>query len=458
MSRTTLPALLVAALLLPASALGHAAERMVILTLPTGHHFVGAALAVALTALAGAILPRLPRLRSRVLFRLPDRGPGTAASWIAFALWLALIAAGFLGSHDPLLNPLVLAVWIGLWVALPLLTLVFGNLWHDISPWRAPAAALRSALGLRGTLGLARLGHWPAVLGFAGFAWLEIASLAPADPEGLARIALAYFVLVLLLATLEGPGWLEDGEAFTLYFRLLARIAPLWSDRRDGHRAILAGLPGTQVLTLPPLGPGGFAFVTLVLAAVSFDGLSESFLWLANLGLNPLEFPGRSAVVTANSLGLFAFWAGLAALIAATLAAGWHLDGRPGPFRAEARRATLALLPISAGYHAAHYLVALLTTGQYALMAANDPFERGWRLLGLPSNWVSFAFLSDPNAVATVWNLQVALITAAHLIAVILGLRLAGRASRPLANLPLTLLMVLLTLFGLWLLSTPTGT
>ena len=52
------------------------------------------------------------------------------------------------------------------------------------------------------------------------------------------------------------------------------------------------------------LGAAGLAFVTLLMAAVSFDGLAESFWWLARIGINPLEFPGRSAVMLANSLGL----------------------------------------------------------------------------------------------------------------------------------------------------------
>ena len=42
--------------------------------------------------------------------------------------------------------------------------------------------------------------------------------------------------------------------------------------------------------------------------------------------------------------------------------------------------------------------MALLTDGQYAIAALNDPFGRGWSLLGLPHHWVSFGFL--PTAAA----------------------------------------------------------
>ena len=66
----------------------------------------------------------------------------------------------------------------------------------------------------------------------------------------------------------------------------------------------MAGLPGAQILAMPPLTPSAAAFVALVLASVSFDGLADTFWWLACIGVNPLEFPGRSAVVVPNTLGL----------------------------------------------------------------------------------------------------------------------------------------------------------
>ena len=89
----------------------------------------------------------------------------------------------------------------------------------------------------------------------------------------------------------------------------------------------MLGLPGAQIVAMPALGPGAAAFVALMLAAVSFDGLRDTFRWLAFLGLNPLEFPGRSAVVRANSLGLLAAWALTLASILAAIALGRRLAG-----------------------------------------------------------------------------------------------------------------------------------
>ena len=445
--------------LAPGPALAHATERMVVLTLPTGRYILGAALAVALTALAGALAPRLPALTPRMLVEYRARIPARVTSWIAALVLLGLIACGFWGSRDPLANPLPLAVWTALWVGLSLACLFLGNLWRPLNPWTGPAATLRRRLGRTGGVGLARLGAWPATLGLLAFAWFEIVSLAPADPAVLARAALVYWLVILAAAVLEGEDWLERGEAFTAYFGFVARIAPLWREHRGDRVRLMAGPPGAQVLAMRPLDPGEAAFVALILASVSFDGLAATFWWLAAVGVNPLEFPGRSAVTGVNTLGLLLAWPLTAGLILAAIALGRRLAGRRAPFWRDAGPWFLSFLPIAAGYHAAHYLVALLTDGQYAIAALNDPLGRGWSLFGLPHHWVSFGFLGDRRGVTAIWNAQFALILGAHLLAVLLGFRLAARQGLTgfLAHLPMTVLMVLYTILGLWLLSAATG-
>jgi hypothetical protein len=120
----------------------------------------------------------------------------------------------------------------------------------------------------------------------------------------------------------------------------------------------------------------------------------------------------------------------------------------------------LAILPIAAGYHVAHYLVALLTNGQYVVAALNDPFGRGWDLFGLPEHWVSFGFLSTHRGTLVIWLAQFVTILSAHLLAVLLGLKIASRfegGHTIRTHLPMTFLMVGYTIFGLWLLSSPTA-
>ncbi|MCB2110322.1 hypothetical protein [Albidovulum sp.] len=451
--RRVLPLLL----LLPGAAHAHASERMVILTLPTGWFIIGAAVVVALTALMALRSRRLPAFAARRLLTRPPLLPRSLTSWAGALVFWSLIAVGVLGTRDPLENLLPLTVWTLIWVGLTLLCVVFGNLWRDIEPWTGPVRALRRLLGWQGAIGLARLGHLPAVAAYFGFAWFEMVSLAPADPLVLARVAAIYYLAILALAVLEGEEWLPRGEFLTAYFGFVARIAPFWAEDTQGSVTVFAGLPGAQILRLPALTPSAIAFVTLILASVSFDGLNETFWWLARLGINPLEFPGRSAVFWQNTVGLAAFWGLSASLILGAIRAG---KPRGTGFADFAAPMMLAFLPIAAGYHVAHYFVALLTDGQYAIAALNDPLESGRSFLGLPDHWVSFGFLQLRGSVWAIWSAQFAVIVAAHLLAVLLSLRLSEKtegAQSFRAHLPMTALMVGYTVFGLWLLSTPTA-
>ena len=437
-------ALCVAPMLASACAL----PASVVLTLPTGYYIAGAAATVAVTAAIGAVVPRLPAMRAVTLWDRRVVLPETLTSTLSFLIWVGLIGLGFLGARDPMHNLLTLAVWTGLWVALPLASLVCGDLWRAMNPWTGPVRLIRDAFGISSKVPLHRLGHWPAVAGLFAFIWFTLVSLSPEDPAVLALVATLYGLAILTLGVLAGEGWLRQGEFLTVYFGYLARIAPLWLDITGNRVRLRAGWPGTQVLDMAPLTPSAIAFVTLALAGLTFDGLHVTYRWLDLIGQNPLEFTGRSAVQGVNTAGLLAVWAVTALAILGVIRLGAGL--RAGPV-------VLSFLAIAAGYHAAHHLVTLLSTGQYTLAALNDPLFRGDALLGLEPFFVSMGFLTDQSAMTGIWNAQFAAILGAHVLAVVLAFRLAGPGVRALAHLPLTALMVGYTVLGLWLLSSPTG-
>ena len=433
-------------LLLPGAAFACALPPSVILTLPTGHYMAGAAATVLLTALAGAWMHHLPEMRAVTVMERRVLVPVAVSSYLSFLGFLGLLAVGVFGPRDPMHNLMTLVFWTGVWVALPLASMVFGHLWRALNPWTAPVRIARMLLNREGSLGLSRLGHWPAV---AGFSWFQMISLSPDDPFILALVAGAYWAVIFTLAVLEGEHWLEQGEFLTVLMGWLAKVSPLWLEVEGGRARLRAGWPGTQVLGLAPLPISAMALVTLILAALTFDGLNETFWWQGLIGENPLEPTGRSAVQGVNTVGLIAVWALTAATLAAVIGLGRWIGGR----QFAAGPVMLSFLAIAAGYHAAHYLVMLLTTGQYTLAALNDPLFRGDSLLGLPPFYVSFGFLTDATVMPLIYAAQFGMILGAHLLAVYLSLRLVG-GLRFAAHLPMTALMVGYTVLGLWLLST----
>jgi hypothetical protein len=435
--------------LFPGMALACALPPSVILTLPTGHYITAAALTVALTAILGAAAHRLPAMEPRLVLERRVFLPASATSYVAFLAFLGLVFVGLFGERDPMHNLMTLVFWTGVWIVVPLGSMIFGNLWRPLNPWTGPVRIARILLGRTSGIGLQRFGHWPAVLGYAGFVWFQMVSLSPDDPAVLAKAALAYWVVIFILAVLEGEEWLQQGEFLTVLFTLVAKVAPFWLEITGPRARLMRGWPGTQVLAMPPLTPSAVVFVSLALAALTFDGLMETFWWQAQIGQNPLEPTGRSAVMGVNTVGLMAVWVLTLGLVLGAILLGRRIGGgfATGPVM-------LSFLAIAAGYHAAHYLVMLLTAGQYTLAALNDPLFTGDSWLGLPPFYVSFGFLTDPRVMPVIYGLQFAAILGAHLLAVVLGLKLAGQGARPLAHLPMTVLMVAYTVLGLWLLST----
>lgn len=451
----------------PDAALAHASERGFVLLLPTTHYLVGGALAVALTFVVLLFVPPrgLETLAARrlPLFSLPRAFPGIA-NWTSFLALALLLCAGFSGSRDPLDNPLPLTVWTLFWIGVPLVQGTLGDVWSLLDPWAAPCR-LASRLGLRARWRLpSGLGVAPALPLLFLFIWFELIDPAPDDPARLAAVLAAYWIATFAAMLLVGHRtWSRQGEVFSVLFGMLARFAVTETVRgKDGRRSLAFRLPGAKLRRAPALPLPGTLFLLLALAGVAFDGFSKTFLYLGLIGVNPLEHPGRSSLVLVNTAGLALAFATFAALFLGGIRIGQALAGSRGGLREEAGLAVWSLVPIALAYQFAHYLTGFLVNAQYWLVSLSDPLERGWNLFGTARLPVRAAVAAGSDAAWAVWNAQAAAIVGAHVLAVAVAHGLAGRLHPERGRaafflLPLTLLMVFYTVFGLWLLSTPTG-
>ena len=447
-------ALFVGIFMLPVEASAHASDSGIKLLLPTGYYLVGGTLAVAATVLIAALIPTASAtalFRPLAAGRITLPAIETQTSLVGAFILCALLYAGFTGSRDPLENLLPLTIWTFWWIALPVLCAIFGNLWALVNPW----SGILRMIGATGFLKLPKaVGYMPATLLFLGFAWFELVSLSPEDPGGLARVVSAYVLFTFLAAATFGwEAWSERGECFSVFFRFIARLAPLQMSRVDGQVEWRLGFPGFGVLHGPPISVSGALFILLALATVSFDGLSKTFLWLGLIGVNPLQFPGRSGVVLPNTFGLVWSWAVLASAFFACVTAGrWIGQGDDGPM---AGKLALTILPISLAYHISHYLTALLVNGQYLKASVQG-------MLGMDRTQVTTSFLNTLDDVERIWQVQSGAIVIGHVLAVMLAhasilaiTQIKSDATR--RGAPLAILMVVYTAFGLWLLATPTG-
>jgi hypothetical protein len=451
----------------PLGAHAHAFGARYDLPLPLGLYLGAAGAAVA----ASFLLP-LSLLRSPPPATAPQAETATVRGWpvralrvLAVALLALLFACALAGPASPTANLATVFVWVLWWVGLGLVQALLLDLWSLANPWYALAGVCARVLPRP----LPRpypawLACWPAVAGFALFAWLELVSSVGEQPRALAALIGAYTLLTLAGAWCFGRGaWFASADSFAVLFATLGRMAPLVV---EGAR-LRARLPGAGLLVHTPVPASLGVLVLMLLATVFFDGFRETTTWAAVLDavaasallrapLLALQGSGLDLLVLVESAGLALSVLLFASAFIAVAALVDRASGRPAGLRRCAGSFVLTLVPIAIAYHLAHYLSYLLIAGQLAIPLASDPFARGWDLFGTAGYSIDIAIVDA----RFVWYAAVASIVAGHALAVFLAHAMALRLYRePVpalrSQLPMLALMVGYTMSSLWILSQP---
>jgi hypothetical protein len=352
--------------------------------------------------------------------------------------WLWIVVQTFYGgSGDGDVASLFL--WVYGWVGVALISALIGPAWAWIDPFTTIhrfLSWLADRFGLTGgdTADYpARLATWPAVIGFAVVIWLElVARVDGGRPLGL--LLVSYTLVTLAGMSYFGrEKWRANAEIFSVWFRLLGRLAPfaLAGEPEDGKvrrrqfgAGLLAGGWSVDALVMIALGTG----------AIIYDGLSQTQIYFDLFG--NVDLLGLPVVRDTLICGVF-----LGALVAIVLAIARRLN---------VAALCAGLLPVSVGYLVAHYLTYLLVDGQRIIAAINDPLLRGDNLLPL-----DLAFYEPVSFVppAVLWSIQLAAVVGGHIVGAWAGhaaLAEEGQSVQIGRQLPLAALMVGLTSLTLW--------
>jgi hypothetical protein len=378
---------------------------------------------------------------------------------VSVGLFVLTLATALVGTAVELLNFAPTFVYVIFWLGVPLLSILFGNVWRALSPWRALAdwtvwLLERSGREARPVLESSeRLGRYPAAAALLSFVALELANPRPAYPRTLAiAIALYSYWALAGMAVYGREPWTRCGEGFAVAFEFLSRIAAF---AVRGGRVVVrwpfTGLGGAEH------GRGALVFIAVMLGSTSFDGFERTSRWqnlLNDIRIDLADKPQRTvdlATTFVNLGGLVLFVSGVALTYLAAVTVARSL--------VQAERSlvpdfVLPLVPISAAYLVAHYFSLFVIQGQFVITLASDPFGRGWDLFGTRDFAPNLAIVA-PN---TIWYVQVGALVVGH----VAGLAIAHdravavferRRDALRSQYPMLALMVLYTVGGLWLLS-----
>jgi hypothetical protein len=378
-------------------------------------------LCISFVALA-ALWPR-PRLEHAGWRPLPvgagrvlgSRAVEVAGGLAGLAILVLVVIAGYIGPPEPLDNLAPTFVFIIFWVGLVFASLLFGDVFRLLNPWRAIGRVVFRDRRLRPYPD--RLGRWPAAAGLLGFTWIELASGWGEYPGTLATAVLGYSVVTLAAMGVFGvEPWARCGEAFSVYFNLFSRLSVFETRNRVvGVRPLLSGLP-----RLDPI-PGTVGLVVVMIGTVTFDGLSQGRLWkdLAvrlGDGLSTLGVGLAATPKIVSTLGLMIGVALVGCFYALGIQGARSVGGELDAERLR-RGFVHSLVPIALVYVAAHYLTFLLFEGQSLIYLASDPLGEGWNLFGTASSAIDYSLLSQNGA----WYLEVGFVVVGHVAALVLA-------------------------------------
>ena len=469
---------LIVFILISGAARAHSFDERYDLPIPLEFFVVGGGLVVALSfllLLLGEKYWSNSRFRPSIemsipSFRLMEIG-ALLVRIISLLFFGLVLAAGFWGSGNPLMNLATNFIWINWWLGCSMAIAILGNFWPLLNPWLSlfdfiqfmlRKLGLNQGIEFSGYQYSKWLGLYLATALLLAWSWMEVVYPIAYVPARVTTIALIWTVLNLCGMSLFGKSvWQSRGDVFAVYFAMLGQFGIL-SYAKQAH-SISLRLPGAgivQALHVWREVNGFAAFIIAMLSIVLFDGLHGSQVWNVYLGL--LQYCGLGWIASSSylsgTIGLILVWIFFAGLYYFSCFLSSQLFSLATP-SILANIFAGSLIPIAVAYLIAHGFSSFMIQGQNIFFLISDPLSMGWNLFGTAEYRPNIGVIDA----GTTWYLAVSSIVIGHIIALVVSHRLILKAAPAtgavsLVTLPQTILMILFTMLSLIIIAEPMTT
>jgi hypothetical protein len=342
-----------------------------------------------------------------------------------FIIIVLLTVPGLINNEPAKTSITPLVLWIFLWIAVPVLGLIFGDLYAKFNP----LALIVNREGVSHNV------YFASFL-FLCLTWFELVWNKPGNPRHIGIVFLVLLIVVSVIQRFYNKTIIEVDPLLLLH-HLYSKMKI--TNSKPVFRTLLNNISNLAQLK------GMEYFILLMIGTVTYDGLRETTFWFELFGSQTYETSFSTVAFLLMNLLIIVFYR-FACYFAI------RVSGEDLNLNEISLKFGHTMLPIAFAYHVTHYLSLLLFEFQTVVYRLNDPFGFGWNLFNVQEPEVNY-FL-EPIAL---WTIMVIVTLAGHMLSVVLAhdlsVKLFGHQKSDKTQYVFLFITVALTLQALFVLS-----
>jgi len=349
----------------------------------------------------------------------------TSGKLFGFLILALLTVPGLINNEAATVSITPLILWVFLWIGVPVLGLLFGDLYAKFNP----LSILVNREGEANNV-------YPAAFLFICLTWFELVWSKPGNPRHIGIVFLVLLVVVSVVQRFYNKTLIEVDPLLLLH-HLYSKMRI--TNSKPVFRTLLNNISNLAQLK------GMEYFILLMIGTVTYDGLRETTFWFELFGSQTYETSFSTVAFLLMNLLIIVFYR-FACYFAI------RVSGEDLNLNEISLKFGHTMLPIAFAYHVTHYLSLLLFEFQTVVYRLNDPFGFGWNLFNVQEPEVNY-FL-EPIAL---WTIMVIVTLAGHMLSVVLAhdlsVKLFGHQKSDKTQYVFLFITVALTLQALFVLS-----